>query len=184
MVQEIFRAIGAIFRWWVVVAPWEQALRIRMGKRVDLLRAGIYLRIPFIDRVYRQPIRRRVSVIRPQTVTTSDGKAISLAGAIGFKVVDLKKLFDTLNDPQDTLEAEVSANIAEFVFARKIKDCAPIAIEAHVRDNLDIAKYGLGEAEFYLTSFASVKTYRFITGDMPNWNHGGGMDMECEEQVK
>ena len=67
MIREILSIIGDLFTWIVIVAPWEQALRIRLGKRVKLCKAGCYLRIPFIDRIYRQSIRRRLSYFQTQT---------------------------------------------------------------------------------------------------------------------
>lgn len=47
MIRELFAHIAEAFKFFFVIAPWEQALRIRGGKKVDLLGAGLYFRIPF-----------------------------------------------------------------------------------------------------------------------------------------
>ena len=87
--HQLLQQIGRMFVWLVIVAPWEQAIRVRLGRRVRLLPAGAYLVIPFIDRVYRQTIRRRLSIIPPQTLTTRDGKSVTLGSAVGYSIVDL-----------------------------------------------------------------------------------------------
>ena len=61
MIRELFAQLSNVLTWVVVVAPWEQALRIRWGKTATLLKGGVYLRIPFIDRIYRQSVRKRTS---------------------------------------------------------------------------------------------------------------------------
>lgn len=169
MLREFLRQIGKLFTWIVLVAPWEQALRVRLGKHVHLLEAGIYLRIPFADRIYRQSIRRRLAVLQPQTLTTKDGKAVTITAAVGFAVDNLERLYRTLHAPEDTIAAEVEAMISQFVPTSAFEDCTPSDIEAHVSTQLDLKKYGLIGQEFYITGFAAVRTYRFITGEA-----GGG----------
>lgn len=168
--------------WFVVVAPWEQAIRVRLGKHTTKLHAGIYLRIPFVDRVFKQSIRRRLSIIRAQTLTTADGKVITCAGALGFAIGDLEKLYDTLESPNDTLENEVAAIISRFIGGAPLKDCTSPKLEEYVRENLDLTRYGLIGQEFYTTSFATAKTYRFVTGDMSVWSHDRSMKMDEESR--
>lgn len=177
MLLELFRHIAQVFTWFIVVAPWEQAIRVRLGKHVRLLTKGAYIRIPFMDRIFRQSSRRRLSIIRPQTLTTSDGKVVSCAGAVGFAVNDLLKLYDTLENPNDTIECEVAGIISRFIGARTLRECTSPALEAYVRENLHLDKYGLSGQEFYTTSFATARTYRFITGEMGMWRTDDRMTM-------
>lgn len=172
MIREVMHQLGRLFTWLLIVAPWEQALRVRWGRHVRLLNGGTYIRIPFIDRVYRQSVRRRLSIIPPQTLTTKDGRAITVGAAIGYAIVDLRKLYDTLHDAADTIQSAVSARVASYVATHTFDECRPEQIEAHVRDGLTLGEYGLGSTEFYITNFAAVKTYRFITGEMRSWSNG------------
>lgn len=172
MIQELLKQFLGLFSWIIVVAPWEQALRVRLGRHVSLLGPGAYLRIPFIDRVYRQSIRRRMHVIRHQTITTKDGKAVTLSGALGFSITNLETLFNSLESPLDTIEALVSARVAEYIGSHALTECGSSMIERHVLGSVDLSLYGLGGQEFYINSFAVVRTYRFITGELPNWDRG------------
>lgn len=165
-----FKQVSTVLTWCVVVAPWEQALRIRRGKQVKLLTAGIYLRIPFIDRVYRQSVRCRSSVIPAQTITTRDKQVVTCVGTIRFSIDDLLKLFDTLEAPNDTIENEAASLVTRFVESHDLHQITAMDLEAYVETHLDLKQYGLAGKEFRLISFAAAKTYRFITGDLHLWN--------------
>ncbi len=176
IVREVLRQIGNVFTWFILIAPWEQGLRVRFGRHVRLLRAGMHIRIPFCDRVYRQSVRRRLNVVAPQTLTTRDGVAISIAASIGYRVDDIRKLYDSLHDAADTIEAEVAAIVARFVSSVLSTQCTPGAVEEHVRAHLALDQYGLAGQEFYITCFARVKTYRFITGEFRQWQQGQALN--------
>lgn len=172
----LLQNIGNLFTWFVVVAPWEQALRVRLGKHVRLLNEGCFLRIPFIDRVYRHTTRRRLFVIRPQVLTTTDEKTITISGAVGFRIENLRMLFDTLHDAIDTIEAEIAMSIADYVSDHSLEECRPRHIKKHVYETIDIKDYGLADQEFSLTNYAVVRTFRFIGGDIPSWSNGNALN--------
>lgn len=180
MIQELFRSLAEIFTWFVIVAPWEQAIRIRGGKRVRLLTAGTYLRIPIVDRVYRQPTRLRRAVIPGQLITASTGETIALSGSLGYSIEDLEMLYQKMHDAQDTIQAEVSGLIAEYVSASSLEKCKPAAIEARVNEKLQLNRYGLKCAGFMVIDFAVVKTYRLINGNLREWQTGRAIDTTLE----
>lgn len=180
MLTELLKYISQLFSWFVVIAPWEQAIRVRLGKNTRLLTAGWYIKIPFIDKIYKQSIRRRLRQVRPQTLTSQDRHVITCAGAVGYYVKDLNKLYDTLESPNDTIENEIAALVAEFVGRNNLKDCSSQGLEKFVKERMDLSRYGLSGDEFYLTSFSTCKTYRFITGEMGSWHHDSGMSMEAD----
>ena len=161
-----------MFTWLVVVTPWEQVVRVRAGRRVRVLGAGMYLRIPFVDRLYRQSTRRRLSIIPAQTVTTKDGKAITIGAAVGYSITDLLQLYESIHDAADTIECEVSAVASEYFATHTFAECTPTAVAQHMRSTLDLSRYGLGDTEFHITNFAAVRTLRVITGDIRSWSQG------------
>lgn len=177
MIATFFRQLIQVLTWFVVVAPWEQAIRVRLGKNKTLLQAGFYVRIPFVDRVFKQSIRRRIHVITPQTLTTSDRKIVTCGGAIGFSIEDLCKLYDTLESPNDTISNEVAGLVSEFIGSKTLVQCTAKDINEYVMEHLNLNRYGLSGQEFFLTSFASMRAYRFITGEIPYWNKDGQLSM-------
>ena len=173
--QEILRQFGRLFRWWIIVLPWDQAIRVRLGKHTRVLQPGIYWRIPYIDLVFQQTIRRRSSRNDMQTLTTSDGHTITLASQMLYEINDIEKLYQSLHNPEDTLTALVQASIAQFVAGRDLVTCTPASIEKHLYDKVEFEDMGLNGVEFYVTNFAVVRTYRLLMDTVREWNTGDTM---------
>lgn len=166
MIDSLFRNLGRLFNWFVTVAPWEQAIRVRAGKHVRLLASGLYIKIPFIDRIYRQNIRRRIAQIRPQTLTTKDNKCVTLCGSVQYSIGDILLLFKSLDQPEDTVEALVAAKIANYVANNELAECHPLTIQQKLNNEIDLEQFGLIGKEIFITSFAVVKTYRLINDEL------------------
>ena len=160
-INNIFR----LFQWWVILSPWEAGVRVRLGKYVNTFGAGVHLNIPFIDHFYVQSIRLRVAGLDTQTLTTRDGQTITLSGTFGYCLQDIRKLFDTLYNPEQTVRNFVESAIAQYVATHDFVDCAPLAIATAVQPNLHLEQYGLGCAQVRIVEYARVRTYRLIQGD-------------------
>lgn len=180
-VRELFREFGNLFRWWVMVAPWEQAVRVRMGKHVRVLQAGAHLRIPFVDRVFRQTIRRRYATVPTQTITTRDGRTVTVSGTIGYEIHDVGRLYDTLHHAQEALQSEAQGIVARFIAARDYEDCQPDAIEEHVPKAMDLGRYGMGGLELFVTDYAAPLTVRLIQGAPKDWVDGDSLNTTHED---
>lgn len=176
MLQQLFDALKAALTWWIVVTPWEQALRVRWGRHVTLLRSGVYLRLPIVDRVYRQTVRRRFSAVPTQTLTMQDGKTVTVAGSLGYCIVDLQTLYATLHHAEATLEAETQALVSDFIISHEYTDFTPAALQNYVEQHLDFSRYGIGDAEFVITTFVCVKTYRLLQGEPRDYTVGTTLD--------
>src|SRR5467141_2687015 len=96
----LLRAFAQPFQWWIVIAPWEQGLRVRIGKIAAELGPGIHFRIPFFDRIYVQSIRLRTIMRSNQTVSSFDGHPLALSFSIDFSITNLREMFDTLSSPE------------------------------------------------------------------------------------
>lgn len=169
-VQQLQLFLKGMFQWWIVIAPWEQGIRIRLGKNTKLLEPGIHLKLPVIDVAYSQPIRIRAQHIRPQTLTTKDGKAVSLSAAIQYKIDDLLLLYHSVHSPQDVIEARTQGAIAEYVSQHAMDEIKPSEIERDINRILSIADIGLEFKDTKITCFAVVRTYRLIGGELGSWS--------------
>lgn len=158
---EALKQAATIFKWWVIVSPWEQALRVRAGKHVSLLTAGVHFLIPFVDSVYAQSVRRRVATLQMQTITCADGRTLTVGASLGYSIQDIRLLYDTLHHAQDTV-----MNIASQAIAKVVTETAGIApdrLGADASKLLHFEQYGLGDVELRITDFAAVRTYRLIS---------------------
>src|SRR5688572_6848066 len=95
--KELFNQVSNLFKWWVIVLPWERGIRVRMGKKTKELTAGIFFRIPYLDSVYVQPVRLMYVNFTPQTLTTKSGETITLALIVGYKINNISQLYNSVS---------------------------------------------------------------------------------------
>lgn len=177
IVQQIRQLLSNLFQWWVTIAPWQQGIRVRLGKHTKLLVPGVHLRIPLIDMIYMQPIRLRAHYVEAQTLTTTDGKTLTIAGSMQYQIVDLLQLYSTLHNAHDTVGQLFEGALATYVFGRSSSDLKPAECEQHMLESLDLSRFGLELRQVKINNFAFSRTYRLISGEIRNWT---GYDQRLE----
>lgn len=161
-IREFLEYIFKIFKIWVIVQPWEQAIIVRYGKKIRKRNGGIYFKIPYIDSVYVQEIRLRVVEMPMQTLTTKDNMTITLNSSLGYRITDLEKLYNTLYHPEKTIQNIMMSSIAEVLYSHKAVDISPNQIEDKMVNSINEDDYGIKFEYCKITNFAIVKTYRLI----------------------
>lgn len=164
-ISQLVIWMKGLFTWWVVIVPWEQGVRVLLGKHRKLLKPGVAFRLPIVHLIFKQSVRLRSADLQLQTVTTKDGHGVAIAGAIFYKITDVLKLYETLHHAQETTAAMAAGAIAEAVRSLDREDCIPAAVVGLVKAKLDFTQYGIELGDLYLTDFAYVKTYRLISDD-------------------
>ncbi len=160
------------FTLWVIMAPWEQGVRVRLGKHVRLLKAGIHWRIPFVDEVYIQSIRLKTVNLSIQTATTRDGKIVTIGTAYSYKVIDSLKLYNTLQRPENTIANIVLGLIANRILKSNFDEIEPSSLGEEVGAEINAEQYGLGSFEVFVTDFACAKALRLLT-EKSSWETYG-----------
>ena len=160
---QFLRSITGLFRWWVVVMPWESAVRVWLGRHSMILGPGVHLRVPVLHAIYKQSVRLRVMNLTVQTVTTRDGKTVTLSAAVAFVISDILRLYESVHDFGNSLGNLALSAIAEYVQAHDGSDCVPGKIQAAAAEAIDGARFGLSEMQVFITDFAFVRTYRLIS---------------------
>ena len=151
------------FRFFLIVHPWELCVRTRFGKHITLLYSGVHLRIPFFDSMHITNTRLRVCHSPTQTLTTLDGKTISIAFAIGFSIVDPVRALRTFQDPESTFAALAGASSAEFVCERKSPQIKPSDLASYTKSKLEESTREIITIDFVqLSDFAFARTYRLL----------------------
>lgn len=162
---QLFEFLQRLIVWWVTIMPWEEAVHVRMGKKIRVLAAGLHLRIPFIDRVYVQTTRLRVIQCPVQTVTTRDGVTLTISMNMGYQIVNILKLYNTLYDAERTLCNMMHGITADEVWRLDRSECTPARLEEAVNEKMSGDDFGLLFKYMNITSFAAVRTYRLIQSD-------------------
>ena len=168
--QGLIDRFSQAFKWLYILQPWEQALRVRAGKWTVKHKGGVHFRIPYLDYIFKQNTRLRLSEVPSMTVTTLDGKTITLSGALSYRVEDVEPLYMKLHMAENTIARQTQGIISRYIAWHHFVDCSPTKLMGHVDNELNLGRYGLADVDFILKDFAVVKTYRFITGDVDSWN--------------
>lgn len=148
-------------RMWVVVAPWEQGLRVRFGKRAKLLRSGFHWTLPFVDRVHRVSVRVRMIADNGLTVMSKDGKPVTINLAMQFSVRDALCLFNEVANPEATIVMRAAAGAAKYIANTPLSEITHDAVERAARVSVP-ETWGLSDVDVRVLSFASVRTYRIM----------------------
>jgi hypothetical protein len=160
--QEFLSRFSEAFRWWFILQPWEQALRVRAGRWITKFEGGVHFRIPYLDAIFKQNCRMRVADCGAQTLTTKDNHTITLTGQLRYRVADVTPLYMKLHMAEGTLVSMTQEAVAEFVTARTREECKPPMIVKWVNDKIDFTEFGLADPHYTLPDYAVVKTLRLI----------------------
>lgn len=181
--NDLISQILGLLQWWIVIAPWEAAIRVRRGKHISVLQPGMHFRIPALDRFFVQGTRKRYMNTPTQTVTTKDGQALTVSGGTAYSIVDIGILYNTLRDAEDVIQIETLALVAQYVASHTLEESRPEIIQNYVNANLHLDKYGLGETSFLITDFVSVKTYRIINSNPKDYGNQGALNTQAEKTI-
>ena len=89
----IFIIIIIFARGVVIVQPYEQALRIRLGRYVGRLNPGFAWVIPIITQVVKLDLRTQVMEVPSQEVITKDNSPTNVNAIVYIRVIDPEKAY-------------------------------------------------------------------------------------------
>lgn len=161
-IKDLIDYISKLFTWWIVIMPWEQGIRVTLGKKTTLLNEGVYLKLPLLHTVYLQEKRLRVINLPIQTISSQDGFAITIGCSIGYSIIDITKLYNSLYQPDMTLSSIASSHLAKYISSHALRECNVEGIESYVNAEMKNLDYGLKYEYIRVVNFAVVKTFRLI----------------------
>lgn len=150
------------FQFWIVIAPWEMGLRVRLGKHAASLRPGFHFRLPLFDRIFVQSTRLRSISDNGQTMTTSDGHVLTLSIAVFYAIEDIARLYTSVSNPETTLLYQVEGLVAECIARTDRATLTPALVEQFVSERMPSTEWGLGQVKVTVITFAFVKVYRLL----------------------
>jgi hypothetical protein len=115
-VNQLLEAIGRVLAsWkpWVVVAPWEIGVRVRLGRVAASLLPGPHLRIPVLDRVVLVNTRLRIGQTPTLTLECEDQRHVRVLSAIvGYAILDPVLAILAYNYPGQSINGLAMAAMA------------------------------------------------------------------------
>lgn len=159
------RLIGS-WKFWLVVAPWDIGIRIRLGKVAAKLRPGVHFRIPFIDEIVFVNTRQRATSSPP----------ITLKGAVpGTARIVTGTLMYRISDPLAAMMAYSEANGFLAMFLQSAIVHGKNEAQCLEAINYECGPNGIEAMSVFFSEDVQVKTYRILNGGGGGYLGGGGV---------
>lgn len=153
------------FQFWVTIAPWEAALRVRLGKHAVKLGPGIHIRVPFLDRMFIVATRPRTIISVGQTITTRDLQPLTINVAVTYAVADVAVLYMACSNPEESLLCRVQGEISDFVAGLDRVELSSRIIEDAIGPKVPNSEWGLSEVRLMITTFTYAKPLRILNSE-------------------
>jgi len=165
-VNALFEAITKWFsgaKFFVIVQPWESAVRTRLGKNARILASGLHWLIPFADEVRRYNNRVRFYPIPTFNPSTRDGKTLTIGGLISFSIIDPLAASMAVSEPETCAAAIAQSEVARLITAAD--SVASIEVEKLCSYTARVAQSQLPGVQVHyvrLVDFAQMRTLRLL----------------------
>lgn len=159
---EFLIKLGKDVLLWVVIEEWNEAVLLRFGKFVKVLKPGIHFKIPFFDSVWETETITQSIDMNPQSITTADGKNIVVKAIIRFSVVDTKTYVMSIMKPHDVLVDTTQGMIREIIEDTRWYDLVGIDKQLTTEVGKFMKRWGIKVEKVTLTDLAEIPSYRVI----------------------
>lgn len=113
---DIFLQFLDLFKFWVVLDPFEQGVLLRLGNYEDVIGNGFHWILPFnIDNVLVDNVVPRTVNLGEQGLTTADGKTITVSAVVTAKISDIRKALLEVEHVDEALMDSCYATIGDLI---------------------------------------------------------------------
>lgn len=105
-----------LFRFWVIIDPYEGGVMLRLGKKLRLLDNGFHFKIPFhIDAALTVRTVPSTHSLGNESITTQDGKSVGFHAVVTYRVRDVEKALLEVDDVDHAVRDAVSGEIGRVL---------------------------------------------------------------------
>jgi membrane protease subunit HflK len=164
------RLLDLIFQGWHLLAPLtvveahENAGVLRLGKYHRTLEPGFHWKYPFFETVNKQNVCVTTVRLPPQTLTTKDGKGITVGAIVKYEIKDVRPYITDIFDATDVLLDVTMGSIAKHV---RETECDAMLANPPEDDVIktvraQVNRYGFRVLNVTFTDLAQVRAFRMI----------------------
>lgn len=159
-ILSIFDQINPFF----IVSEYQQAVVLRNGKFLKLLKRGLHLKAPFIDEIIKQHTITTTLTLPAQSLVTKDGFDVVVKCIVKYKIIDIKifclEVFDNVDAISDIsqgiIKTQIMGNTWDFCRDNELDNLLSKKVRHEVK------KYGVEVEQVTLTDIAKIKTIKLI----------------------
>ena len=108
------------WRPWIVVPPWEIAVRVRLGKSAVALGPGPHFRLPLIDAIVCVNTRLRITTCPAVTLGKMNGRVTVRKASAGYTIEDPVAALCRYNTADGAVDSMLQAEVAKM---STVEDC-------------------------------------------------------------
>ncbi|MBM4223525.1 MAG: hypothetical protein FJ167_01755 [Gammaproteobacteria bacterium] len=166
--------IGQFIPKWEVLDPTLGWVKFRRGRLHSSGRGGIIVWWPILTKVEVMSVAEQTLKLEPLSLTTTDGKDVTVRGVIVYDYTNVELMNTTVVDPDDSVRDKALMVIAHCVSQRTkqvlLDDVVAKRLDAEMRKRaqLLLKPYGVRVLRLGLVELTGARPYRVI--------QGGGVD--------
>jgi regulator of protease activity HflC (stomatin/prohibitin superfamily) len=149
-----------------VINAYEHGIILRLGKFLKSIEAGFGWKIPFADEVLHCRNTVTTMAIKNQSLTTLDGKQITIESIVKYKIINAKKYLLEVEDSIDAINDITQGKIKELVNAKNWADIRVLK-DAEIKELVGNEAREWGIKIFYITitSLVETRVYKIINNN-------------------
>ncbi|MFN7465298.1 MAG: SPFH domain-containing protein [Pseudanabaena sp.] len=151
-----------------VIDEYERGLILRWGKYHKVVGPGLKIKRPISDKLYTVPIATETISTKPQSLTTKDGKTITTALVIKYKVDDteesIKKYLLDVRDVTDAIDDIAMAKTKELIMSRTWEECKLNTLDNEISKDTrrEAKKWGIYIDYVVIVQLAEFRNIRLV----------------------
>lgn len=170
------KLIELLSNWWsqvtpvVIVPVYEEAVLLRVGKFLKILKPGLHFKIPLFDEVISQHVVVTTISLAAQSLYTKDKQNIVCKGVIKYRIADVKIFLLEVYDAQDAISDMTLSIIKKIITSASLEECIDPEIDNLLtkKVRVEARKWGVDVQQVTLTDIAPIRSFRLINDTVVN----------------
>lgn len=163
-IAQLLEKFWDYIRFWEIIDPFENGVLVRLGTFKRVLKPGFHLKIPFIDYVYSAITTPDTMNTAPITLTTTDGKSVSIGAVVEFEIDDIYKYTMCTNEPRSNMHDIILGAISEEIEDRDWDEIKKKTTRNAVQRKISkkCEEMGIKITDFYFTDKCQVRPFKIF----------------------
>jgi regulator of protease activity HflC (stomatin/prohibitin superfamily) len=156
-----------LFQFWTVLEPYQRGVRIRLGRWVVELGPGLHFVIPLrVDNCIVENVVIETMRLKPQSLTTRDGKSIVVSSVVTFTIEDIRKFLLEVEGRNTIIEDSGYGATSNFVMHRswsELNAMEDVGNELAKVVRRQCKRYGVNVLTVQVVDFIQCRSIRLMT---------------------
>lgn len=164
LLSQALEKFWEYLKFWQVIDAFEKGALCRWGVFKKVLHPGFHWKWPFADYVFSAITTPDTIDLRPFTLTTNDGKTISIGAVVEFEIEDVVKYLIDTNDARSNMHDICLGIISDDIEDRDWEEIKKKTTKNSVQRKITTAckEMGISVIGFHFTTKAVTRSFSLI----------------------